>query len=51
VLLIEHHLGLVGDVAHRVTVLANGRTLAEGTLDQVKERPDVQAAFLGKARQ
>ena len=47
VLLVEHDMRLVADVADRVTVLHHGRVLACGTPDQVRADPAVRRAYLG----
>jgi branched-chain amino acid transport system ATP-binding protein len=47
VLLVEHDMRLVGEVADRVTVLDVGRVVAEGTPAQVREDPAVRRAYLG----
>jgi ABC-type branched-subunit amino acid transport system ATPase component/ABC-type branched-subunit amino acid transport system permease subunit len=47
VLLVEHDLRLVGRVADRVTVLAEGRVLASGTPDEVRRDEQVRRAYLG----
>jgi branched-chain amino acid transport system permease protein len=47
VLLVEHDMVLVGRVADRVTVLAEGRVLATGEPDAVRHDPAVQRAYLG----
>jgi branched-chain amino acid transport system ATP-binding protein len=49
VLLIEHRMSLVQGVSRQVTVLAQGRLLAQGTPGQVAADPRVQAAYLGRA--
>ncbi|MGA8261937.1 MAG: ABC transporter ATP-binding protein [Arenicellales bacterium] len=46
-LFIEHDMSLVFDVADRITVLDNGRFLAEGTPKEIAANDDVQAAYLG----
>jgi branched-chain amino acid transport system ATP-binding protein len=49
VLLIEHDMRVVFNLADRITVLAQGRVLAEGTPDEIARSETVQAAYLGKA--
>jgi len=50
VLLIEHDLDFAQSFAHRMTVLDQGRVLAEGTPHEVRENKDVQAVYLGSGR-
>jgi len=40
---------VVFNLADRITVLAQGRVLAEGTPDEIARSETVQAAYLGKA--
>ena len=47
VVLVEHDMALVGRVADRVVVLADGRVLATGTPAQVRADPAVRRAYLG----
>ena len=50
IILIEHDMGVVMDISHRVAVLDNGRNIAEGTPQQVQDNPDVIRAYLGAGR-
>ncbi len=47
VLLVEHNMRLVARLADRMTVLAEGRVLAAGSVDEVRRDPAVRLAFLG----
>jgi branched-chain amino acid transport system ATP-binding protein len=47
ILLIEHNMPVVMEVADRVSVLNTGAMLAEGTPAEIRENPAVQAAYLG----
>jgi branched-chain amino acid transport system ATP-binding protein len=49
VLMVEHNLSVVQDLAHRVTVLARGSVLAEGTYAEVSKDPAVLEAYIGAA--
>ncbi|MFJ6654315.1 ABC transporter ATP-binding protein [Microbacterium sp. NPDC091313] len=47
ILVVEHNMEFVASVASEVTVLDNGRIIAEGTPAEVREHPDVLRAYLG----
>jgi branched-chain amino acid transport system ATP-binding protein len=49
IVLIEHDMRVVFNLADRITVLDQGRLLADGTPAQIAANPHVQAAYLGVA--
>jgi branched-chain amino acid transport system ATP-binding protein len=49
VIMIEHDMGVVMDLSHRVMVLDFGRKIAEGLPEQVRGEPMVKQAYLGEA--
>ena len=48
VILVEHDMGVVMDIADRVVVLDWGRLIADGTPDEIKVNPRVIKAYLGE---
>lgn len=48
IILVEHDMGVVMDIADRIAVLDFGRKIAEGTPEQVKTNPSVIKAYLGQ---
>ncbi|MDQ7859559.1 MAG: ABC transporter ATP-binding protein [Armatimonadota bacterium] len=48
IVLIEHNMQVVLEVARRVTVMDAGRVLAEGTPAEIEANPDVQRVYLGQ---
>jgi branched-chain amino acid transport system ATP-binding protein len=49
IVLIEHDMRVVFNLADRITVLTEGSMLADGTPQEIAANPDVQAAYLGHA--
>ena len=47
--MVEHDMNLVGQVADRVMAINDGRLLTIGTPQEVREHPEVQRAYLGVA--
>ncbi len=47
--IIEHDMHVVFSLADRISVLAQGRIIAEGTPDEIRGNPKVQEAYLGGA--
>jgi len=47
ILLIEHKMRIVMSISDRISVMAFGQLIAEGTPDEVRDNRDVQRAYLG----
>jgi branched-chain amino acid transport system ATP-binding protein len=47
-MMIEHDMGVVMDISHRVMVLDFGRKIAEGSPAAVLADPHVKRAYLGE---
>lgn len=51
VVIVEHHLELVGEISDAVMVLDRGRVLTEGSAAEVFSHPEVLDAYMGRAKQ
>ena len=49
--LVEHDMGVVMDISHRVMALNFGEMIAEGTPPEVQKNPNVIKAYLGEAEE
>jgi len=47
VVLIEHNMGIVMDISDTITVMQQGRVLAEGLPDAIRADARVRSAYLG----
>ncbi len=50
-ILIEHHMSVVNEVCDHVTVLDEGRIIAEGSPDEIRRNPRVIEAYLGSGKE
>ena len=50
IVLVEHDMGVVMDLADRIVVLDFGQKIAEGTPDEIRTNPQVIAAYLGEKK-
>jgi len=46
-LIVEHNMGFVMGLSHRVTVMHRGSTICKGTPDEIRKDPEVLEAYLG----
>ncbi|MGI3211150.1 ABC transporter ATP-binding protein [Roseovarius tibetensis] len=51
VLMVEHNLSVVADLSDRITVLARGEILAEGTYAEISNAPEVVEAYIGASHE
>jgi len=47
ILMVEHNLGVVATLCDRITVLARGCVLADGTYDEISRSAEVRTAYMG----
>jgi branched-chain amino acid transport system ATP-binding protein len=46
----EHDMEVVFSISQRIMVLHQGRLIAEGTPEEVRNNPEVQKVYLGERR-
>ncbi|NYT85507.1 ABC transporter ATP-binding protein [Pollutimonas harenae] len=47
ILMVEHNMNVISQIADKITVLARGAVLAEGNYQEVSRNPDVMQAYMG----
>jgi branched-chain amino acid transport system ATP-binding protein len=50
ILMVEHNLSVVASLSHRITVLARGQIISEGSYEEVSSDPNVIEAYIGADR-
>jgi branched-chain amino acid transport system ATP-binding protein len=50
VFIVEHHMGMVMEIADEIAVLHNGELIAEGTPESVRSNPVVMEAYLSQRK-
>lgn len=50
VLVVEHDMHFIRQIANKITVLHQGSVIAEGTMEEVENDPTVKEVYLGKKR-
>ena len=46
-IVVEHDMGFVKEIGERISVMHQGKVLAEGTVQEIERHPEVRAAYLG----
>jgi urea transport system ATP-binding protein len=49
-MVVEHDMSFVRQIARTITVLHQGRKLAEGSVREVEDNPKVAEVYLGKVK-
>ena len=49
IIVIEHDMGFVREIANRVTLLHQGRIFRQGTISEMERDPEVQRIYLGES--